>query len=649
MFITADCRDPLLGDAVNDVDEWRDAPVRHRYVNGHFKGTGVRFSLYLPAPDKFEGRFFQNTHQLLTSENAAPSTILFAIASGGYLVQSIPGPSEAIRSTADALSGRDASVGGYRVNAAAAKYSKTVATEMYGQRRIYGFLYGGSGGAYQVIAALQNTAGVWDGGLPFVMGTPDAIPSLFTVRIHALRVLKGKFPQIMDAIEPGGGGDMYAGLDEEQRGALREATLMGFPPRGWFDYPTLNGGPLALVAGYVPALDPTYVEDFWTKPGYLGTDPKSSVGAARIRQETTITAVNPGPPFRLELEDVPTGDLSGADLAILSGVAAGKTVPLGSALGGMPPSAIKAVPLSPNSVGLGFGADPRVVASIKAGDKVRIDNSWYLALQTYHRHQVPTPDLYGWNQFRGPNGTPLYPQRKVLIGPIGALNAAGSIANGQFQGKMMVMQALMDIDAFPWQAGWYRTKVREAGRANDFRLYYVDRSDHIGFASGARSTELANYEGALQQMLRDLTAWVERGVAPPAETRYHVADTQIVVPARAAQRLGIQPTVELKANGSARAEIHSGEPVALTASIELPPGTGKIIAAEWDFDGQGAFVEKTDSALLGKAAVTLNVTHVFDKPGTYFPSLRVTSHRDGEFDASFARVQNLARVRVVVS
>jgi hypothetical protein len=35
---------------------------------------------------------------------------------------------------------------------------------------------------------------------------------------------------------------------------------------------TLNGGPGTLVAGYVPKLDPIYVDDFWTKPGYLKTD-----------------------------------------------------------------------------------------------------------------------------------------------------------------------------------------------------------------------------------------------------------------------------------------------------------------------------------------------------------------------------------------
>jgi hypothetical protein len=41
---------------------------------------------------------------------------------------------------------------------------------------------------------------------------------------------------------------------------------------------------------------------------------------------------------------------------------------------------------------------------------------------------------------------------QVLIGPIGALNGAGSVQNGRFNGKMIALETLMDIDALPWQA-----------------------------------------------------------------------------------------------------------------------------------------------------------------------------------------------------
>jgi hypothetical protein len=46
--------------------------------------------------------------------------------------------------------------------------------------------------------------------------------------------------------------------------------------------------------------------------------------------------------------------------------------------------------------------------------------------------------------------------------------------------------------------------------------------------------------------------------------------------------------------------------------------------------------------------VTLKTTYAFSKPGTYFPTLRAVSKRQGDGKTPFARIQNLGRVRVVV-
>ena len=161
----------------------------------------------------------------------------------------------------------DTTIRGYRVNAAAAKFSRVVAAEIYGPHRTYGYLYGGSGGAYQTVTSAEMTTGVWDGFVPYVMGSPQSIPNCFTVRVNALRVLKDKWPSIIDAIEPGGSGDPYAGLNDEEHAALEEATRTGFPPGAWFNYVPQGGGPLVLVASYVPVLDPTYLDDFWSQAG----------------------------------------------------------------------------------------------------------------------------------------------------------------------------------------------------------------------------------------------------------------------------------------------------------------------------------------------------------------------------------------------
>ena len=197
MLVTADCVDPRFNDPYVDIDEQRTTPVPHRYVHGGFKGTDAKFSFYFPPREQFQGRFFQNTHQLLTSENGPPGNIGFAVASGAYYVQTNIGGVERATTTEQAVFGKlDPTVGGYRVNAEAAKFSRVKAAEIYGNRRIYGYLYGGSGGAFQTISSAENTIGVWDGFVPYVMGSPNAIPGVMTVRIHALRVLRqGQVPR----------------------------------------------------------------------------------------------------------------------------------------------------------------------------------------------------------------------------------------------------------------------------------------------------------------------------------------------------------------------------------------------------------------------------------------------------------------------
>ena len=61
----------------------------------------------------------------------------------------------------------------------------------------------------------------------------------------------------------------------------------------------------------------------------------------------------------------------------------------------------------------------------------RIDNSGYLAAETYHRHQVPEDgDFAVWDQFRNPDGSPIYPQRPLVLGPLFAAAAAGTVQSG---------------------------------------------------------------------------------------------------------------------------------------------------------------------------------------------------------------------------
>jgi hypothetical protein len=487
------------------------------------------------------------------------------------------------------------------------------------------------------------------------MGSPQSIPNCFTVRVNALRVLKNKWPSILDAIEPGGSGDPYEGLNEEERAALEEATRTGFPPGAWFNYIPQGGGPLVLVASYVPVLDPTYMDDFWSLPGYLGSDPTSSVAAARIQHEATVVEVISGRGTQLRLTSVPTGDLTAADVVITSGAAAGKT----ASLGRVDSDGKGRIGLVFEPVGdtIDITADPAVVDSLEAGDEVRIDNSRFLALQTYHRHQFPPanpdfdyPDVYDF--FRNADGTPKYPQRSVDVGAAGTLGATGQIPTGRFNGKMIVVECLHDGDALPWQADWYRKKVETiegSGTDEKYRLWYVDNANHTDPTTETQETHAVAYSGTVQYALREVSAWVERGAAPPPTSEYSVHDGQVRVPPSAGERKGVQPVVHLAVNGSDRAEVRVGEAVAFTAEIGVPPAPGNVVSAKWDFEGNGTYA---DIAVLGEPtsdAVHVSATYVFPKPGTYFSALRVASQRERDSSTPFARSMNLDRVRVVVN
>lgn len=636
--VTESSVDPDYHAYTIEVDEQRDAPVPHRYVHGRFDGTEARFSFYFPPEDRYEGRFFHNTYPMAVSSDIGPFPIQFEVAvgdlgftidSGAYYVQTNNGGLFRV-------AGSDPAVAAYRVNAAAAKVSREVAQRVYGRaHRPWGYLFGGSGGAYQTLGAAENTQGVWDGFVPFVPGCDHAIPSMFTARMHALRTLRrrDRLPGIADAVAPGGSGDPYADLDEREAAALREVTLMGWPPLAWYRHATLDSGYFANISGMIPAMDPSYVDDFWSKPGYLaGDDPDDPIHVERYRLETRVAAVDHGPPVVLTLADVPRGDVANAHCVVLDGAGAGASLPIAAVDG--------------PRLELIAHLDPRV-AAVKPGDAVRVDNSWALALETYHRHQVPPSETYyGWNQFRGADGTPLYPQRPVAVGPMGTINAAGSMLEGRFSGKILMLACLMDIDAHPWQADWYRGQAERAGRLDAYALYFVERAHHENPLDALQRANVVSFAGALQQALRDLAAWVETG-KPPLQTAYTVADSQVLVSDDATVRKGIQPVIALAANGGARAEVKAGETVRFAATIEAPPDAGRIVSAEWDFEGRG---DDPDAAQVtpGERA-ELSASHAYARPGTYFGVLRAALQREGDAETPYARVQNLAQVRVVVS
>ena len=124
---------------------------------------------------------------------------------------------------------------------------------------------------------------------------------------------------------------------------------------------------------------------------------------------------------------------------------------------------------------------------------------------------------------------------------------------------------------------------------------------------------------------------------------------QVVLPEKASERHGLQPVVHLTANGKIRAEVGVNQPVNLAGSIEMPPGTGKVLQYDWylgrsDFAYEPA-TKVSEAQLIVKATRTVS----FPIAGEYMITLRTDAQRDGAADtASGTSLENLARVRVVV-
>lgn len=664
-FATADS---LFAAPYVDVDEWRDEPIRHRYVHGGFEGTDTRFSFYFPPKETYEGRFFQYITPIPDNENLSQGAtgeedkISFSIQNGAYFIETNGGGNPGY--PADPL------INAYKANAASAAFSRTVARQIYpADQRPFGYAFGGSGGAYRTIGGFENTD-TWDGVVPYVAGSPMAIPNVFTVRMHAMRVLQDKLPQIADALEPGGG-DVYAGLNPTEKAALMEVTRMGFSQQAWFNYERMGIHAFPAIFQGMKMADVAYFTDFWTVPGYLGKDKYETIERDRLQQKARIKKIitkreayelgltianGPGNargtadaawqnldpktdtiPVAFQLDtSLPEVQFLGGELNILSGETKGKAL------------ALKSID---NDLVVVDAIDPKIAAALQVGDEVQIDNSDYLAAQTYHRHQVPGPEYEVWDQFRDENGDPIYPQRPMLLGPMFTRATVGAMPTGNFKGKMILLGSLWDTEAYPWQSDWYRKQVKASlGDAfeDNFRLWFTDHANHGDVAVPGDPTHIVSYLGVLQQALLDLSDWVEKGIAPAAATYYKITDGQVIVPDEANERKGIQPVIRLGANGSKHAAVSVGENVTLSAQIEIPENQGSLVAVSWDMDGSGDFLEKENLKGSDQRKMTVTRTHSFSEPGTYFITLRAVSQRNGDTETPFTRIPNLDRVRVVV-
>jgi hypothetical protein len=683
--------DPYFGAPYIDVDEQREAPYPHRHVHGGFADCDARFTFYFPDRSEWQGRMYmplEGAHAGNEEAFGGPMGELMGglgmtARLGGYMAETNMGH---IGDDIDAKAGDDPTLYGWRAAAETGRFSKHVAAQVYGSEPHSSYVWGGSGGGRRSPLVLENAPEVFDGALPF-MGGGDVRPFPATERISGAQVMSfacmfnvqrllrepAKALGVIDAMQPGGSGDPFAGLNSHERDELASLYKQGFP----FGNEFMIFSPMGQIwlwtsiADLLVEQDPTYFEKFWTSPGYVGHDIPEAVLPDLIDETVTVdrvitpkdlltdpafagpeymlmkamAGIMAGDPARLEQPyAVQLSGLSGsgyrlgAGLQVVSGDAAGRQLYVMSHTGDV-------------LVGGGHGdADKEKFAGVKAGDQIHVDNRKFLAFCYFHRHHIMND-----SQFDGlrVGGKPIYAQHPIpLMSPL-----MGVSYTGHYSGKLLWVHHTHDSSLWPSQGIIYEGAVRgvqgASGAEARFRLQWTQNAEHIMPAwlppspLRASNTCLIDYTPVIEQGLVDLARWVEEDVAP-ASTSYQYVDGQVRLPATAAERGGVQPVVSVTANGGALATVSVGEPVTLSVQAETPAAGGTIVSVQWDFDGQGTYPYSDPSVDGTATSVTLTTTHTYDAPGTYFATALVSAHREGDVSAAHRRLQNLASARVIV-
>ncbi|MGY0390611.1 hypothetical protein ACWZJV_26865 [Nocardioides sp. WG-D5] len=701
LIVDGACVDPDYNESTLVIDSTQqlahvDASGRsipYTEVRGHFPATKSRTDLppgvyrsptldrhdivwRFPAKEVWANRSFQQTYPIGGTGplDLNDVDLGFAFANGAFTVKVAPGnPS-----------------GGYRVNAAATKLAKAYANRLYGNAApINSYLWGQSGGSVQAFGAAEGTTGVWAGVIPAVIATTALVMHSFQWQaLYALAVPLEQRSDVRQAAEVGSGRSIYEGLDPEQRAVLDELLRSGFPRLGLGTALTqdlVTGGEIPIgdatvgsivgpfpgVAGpslvYGPgaatirALDPSYEDDFWSKPGYAGANPPRYLAAAKVDGFATVTEIVRDPEgvpvaLRFDPETMPSlGSIGARNLDYYVYDAEGTTRTIDRtdpakpvfSLTGTLETATSTLTLAVNSNPLAATTpnSPVLLDALAVGDKIRINNRFFLAQVYYPRHSV-LPGNPGYDQYIDSRGKPRYPQREVQIAPMSNFGAMGGIREtGDIKTKVMVMENLEDANSFPYVAGFYQGLVEDAiGKrsADDmFRVYY---QEHAGHSNGGL------VQGIFNQMVLDLIAWAERGV-PPKPSSVHSLDemTQVVQPHDATDRLGLQPVVHLAANGGDRAEVGVLQSVDLSATIDMPPTTGAIVEYAWTIKRQGvpAVEEPAKRLATPEGSVELSRPLTFPAPGDYIITLSAVGDRNGRAGTS-TPLENLDRVRIVV-
>jgi hypothetical protein len=675
LLIDGTCTDPDYNESTFVIDKTEQLSfqvpggplIPYTEVTGHFPATktvdtlppGVRQSpttfqqnyvFRFPAKEFWRHRSFEQEHP--SGGGVVDNRMAFT--DGAYSVNwmsaSIPN-----------------AVASHRHEAAATKVAKAYANKLYGNTaKIYSYLWGCSGGGTVAMAAAENVTGVWDGVEVQCTGTKVDAPyhSFYWQALYTMAIPKEKADAIAAAAVPGGTGDIYAGLNEEEKSVLDEFTSAGYP--------------LAVIGNHFKSLtplvdpidvrlfDPTYEDDFWSKPGYAGANPPNYLKAAHVDGYATITGItrdarNVPTVIQFDPATLPklgtTGD-NYLEYYVYADDGTTRVIDPTRAVGAPTDNKARFSLMGKLDTSTGtltltgttkdvFGGvspiinSPVLLNALKVGSKIRVNNRFILAMYYYPRYST-FPSIHSHDQYRNADGSPKYPQRQNLefLNHSNYRTMGGRVETGDIKTKVIIITGMGDNLSWPiFNASYFEEVEKTLGpKANNMVRFYLH--------DNGRHTTGGGQPGIFRQSIIDLMAWVEKGTAPPPSSVYTIKNGQVILAPKAADRHGLQPVMDLTANGSSRALVPLNQPVNFVAKLEMPPKTGKIVQYNW------TIADTADAPTIvtkPQTLVNVNRTITFDKPGTYVVRLTVDGQRDGLVNpADETLLENFKEVRVVV-
>jgi hypothetical protein len=151
------------------------------------------------------------------------------------------------------------------------QFAERIIRRHYGSAPSRKYLFGSSGGGWRALAQLERYPGVYDGaGIRNPAIEPRNLTYTFSVFDKYFRTIQPRLAAIIAARDLKE--DPPEVLTPEEATALDELYAAGLTRGGEFNWPATDASTIGLGYPVFRLFDPTYLEDFWTTPGYAGHD-----------------------------------------------------------------------------------------------------------------------------------------------------------------------------------------------------------------------------------------------------------------------------------------------------------------------------------------------------------------------------------------